>query len=200
MARDIAGRFNHRYRELFVLPEAVVDEDIALLTGLDGRKMSKSYGNTIALFEEEKALRKQIMKIVTNSQEPGEPKNPDESTIFEIYRAFADEAEQAEMRARYAAGIGWGEAKQALFERINAELSEPRERFRELTAHPARDQKTILQAGAAKARKHDASVPGRNPRRYRYPQAGLKRFGAGNTAPCRWKWQTYNKTAWLSLF
>ena len=153
MARDIAGRFNHRYRELFVLPEAVVDEDVALLTGLDGRKMSKSYGNTIALFEEEKALRKQIMKIVTNSQEPGEPKNPDESTIFEIYRAFASEAEQAEMRARYAAGIGWGEAKQALFERINAELSEPRERFRELTAHPARIE-DILQAGAAKARKH----------------------------------------------
>ena len=153
MARDIAGRFNHRYRELFVLPEAVVDEDVALLTGLDGRKMSKSYGNTIALFEEEKALRKQIMKIVTNSQEPGEPKNPDESTIFEIYRAFAGEAEQAEMRARYVAGIGWGEAKQALFERINAELSEPRERFRELTAHPARIE-DILQAGAAKARKH----------------------------------------------
>ena len=153
MARDIAGRFNHRYRELFVLPEAVVDDEIALLTGLDGRKMSKSYGNTIALFEDEKALRKQIMKIVTNSQEPGEPKNPDESTIFEIYRSFSTRDEQAAMRNRYAEGIGWGDAKQALFEQINAELAEPRERFRELTANPARIE-DILQAGAAKARKH----------------------------------------------
>ena len=136
-----------------MLPEAVVGEDVALLTGLDGRKMSKSYGNTIALFEDEKALRKQIMKIVTNSQEPGEPKNPDESTIFEIYRSFSSRDEQAAMRSRYAEGIGWGDAKQALFEQINAELREPRERYRELTANPARIE-DILQAGAAKARKH----------------------------------------------
>jgi len=153
MARDIAGRFNHRYRELFVLPEAVVGEDVPLLTGLDGRKMSKSYGNTIALFEDEKALRKQIMKIVTNSQEPGEPKNPDESTIYEIYRSFSSRDEQATMRNRYAEGIGWGDAKQALFEQINAELAEPRERYRDRTANPARIE-DILQAGAAKARKH----------------------------------------------
>ncbi|MDO4643002.1 MAG: tryptophan--tRNA ligase [Cardiobacteriaceae bacterium] len=153
MARDIAGRFNHRYRELFVLPEAVVDDNIALLTGLDGRKMSKSYGNTIALFDDEKKLRKQIMKIVTNSQEPGEAKDPDDSTIFEIYRAFANADEQATMRQRYLDGIGWGEAKQALFEQINAELAEPRERYQELTANPARIE-DILQAGATKARQY----------------------------------------------
>ena len=93
------------------------------------------------------------MKIVTNSQEPGEPKNPDDSTIFEIYRSFSTRDEQAAMRDRYAAGIGWGDAKQALFEQINAELAEPRERYRELTANPARIE-DILQAGAAKARKH----------------------------------------------
>ena len=151
MARDIAGRFNHRYRELFVMPEAVVDDSVALLAGLDGRKMSKSYGNTIALFEPEQALRKQIMKIVTNSQAPGEPKNPDESVIFEIYRAFANAEEEAQMRERYAEGIGWGDAKQILFERINAELAPCRERYLELTANPARIEEVLL-AGAEKAR------------------------------------------------
>lgn len=153
MARDIAGRFNHRYRELFVQPEAVVDDNVALLTGLDGRKMSKSYGNIIALFEPEKQLRKQIMKIVTNSQAPGEPKDPDDSTIFDIYRAFANETEQAEMRARYQEGIGWGDAKQILFERINEELAPKRERYHELIANPAQIEE-ILRAGAEKARRH----------------------------------------------
>ncbi len=152
MARDIAGRFNHRYGEIFTLPEAQVSEDMPLLTGLDGRKMSKSYGNTIALFEPEKALRKQVMKIVTNSQPPEEPKNPDDSVIFEIYRAFASPAEQAALRQRYAEGIGWGEAKQALFEKINEELAPARERYQELTARPAQIEE-ILRAGADKARR-----------------------------------------------
>lgn len=151
MARDIAGRFNHRYRELFVMPEAVVDDNVALLTGLDGRKMSKSYGNIIALFDDEKSLRKQIMKIVTNSQAPGEPKNPEDSTIFDIYRAFASEDEQAEMRKRYAEGIGWGDAKQMLFERINAELAAPREKYHALIAEPHKVEEILL-AGAEKAR------------------------------------------------
>lgn len=151
MARDIAGRFNHRYGELFVLPEALITEDMPLLTGLDGRKMSKSYGNTIELFQSEKALRKQVMKVVTNSQEPHEPKNPDESTVFELYRAFSTPQEQAEMRQRYAQGIGWGEAKQALFEVLNRELAEARERYQELTTQPQLLE-DILQAGAAKAR------------------------------------------------
>ncbi len=152
MARDIAGRFNHRYGEIFTLPEAQVSEDMPLLTGLDGRKMSKSYGNTIALFEPEKALRKQVMKIVTNSQPPEEPKNPDDSVIFEIYRAFASPAEQAALRQRYAEGIGWGEAKQALFEKINEELAPARERYQELTARSAQIEE-ILRAGADKARR-----------------------------------------------
>lgn len=156
MARDIAGRFNHRYKELFVMPQAAVDESVALLTGTDGRKMSKSYGNTIPLFEPEKQLRKQIMKIVTNSQAPGEPKNPDDSVVFDIYRAFANADEVAEMRKRYEAGIAWGEAKQALFERVNQELREPREKYHELMAQPEKIEE-ILQAGAAKARKE--SVP-----------------------------------------
>lgn len=152
MARDIAARFNHRYENLFVMPEAVVDDNVALLTGTDGRKMSKSYHNTIALFEPEKSLRKQIMKIVTNSQAPGEPKNPDDSTIFDIYRAFASEAEIAAMRQHYAEGISWGDAKQMLFERINAELSTPREIYHSLMAEPAKIE-AVLQAGAEKARR-----------------------------------------------
>lgn len=151
MARDIAGRYNHRYKELFVMPEAVVDDNVALLTGTDGRKMSKSYGNTIPLFEPEKKLRKAIMKIVTNSQEPGEPKDPDSSTIFDIYRAFAAESEIASMRQAYADGISWGDAKQQLFERINAELAEPREKYHQLMETPSRLE-DILQAGAEKAR------------------------------------------------
>ena len=156
MTRDIASRFNHRYRELFVLPEAVVNPNVALLSGTDGRKMSKSYGNTITLFESEKKLRRQIMKIVTNSQAPGEAKDPDTSNIFALYRAFADAGEIAELRARYAAGIGWGEAKQVLFERIDAELAEAREKYHELLARPERIEE-ILQAGAEKARRE--SVP-----------------------------------------
>lgn len=156
MTRDIASRFNNRYHELFVLPEAVVDSEVALLSGTDGRKMSKSYGNTITLFESEKKLRGQIMKIVTNSQLPGEPKDPDNSSIFALYRAFADNEEITELRARYEAGIGWGEAKQILFERIDTELAEAREKYHELLAKPEKIEE-VLQAGAEKARKK--SVP-----------------------------------------
>lgn len=156
MARDIAGRFNHRYGEIFIEPEAVVDDNTALLTGLDGRKMSKSYGNTIALFDNEKTLRKQIMKIVTNSQAPGEPKDPDDSSVFDIYRAFASDAEVAEMRQAYIDGISWGDAKQALFERINAELTPFRARYHELTANPQEIER-ILQLGAEKARAESQS-------------------------------------------
>ena len=152
MARDIGARFNHRFKELFVAPEAVVDETTAILTGLDGRKMSKSYGNTIPLFEGEKKLRKSVMKIVTNSLEPGQPKEVDGSTLFEIYQAFANKEQQAAMKQAYADGIGWGDAKQQLFELINAELAEKRDHFAELTANPSRIE-DILQAGATKARK-----------------------------------------------
>ena len=160
MARDIAGTFNHRYKSLFTLPSAVVDEEVPLLTGLDGRKMSKSYGNTIPLFGEhntqvnpEKQMHKAIMKIVTNSQLPAEPKDPDDSAIFEIYKAFATPSEIADMRAQYAAGIGWGDAKQMLFDKINAEIAPFRARYEELMANP-KELEEILQMGADRARRH----------------------------------------------
>ena len=151
MTRDIAARFNHTYKTLFVLPEAVVDSKTAVLSGLDGRKMSKSYHNTIPLFEPEKKLRKLIMKIKTNSLEPGEPKDPAGCTLFEIYRAFASEAETAELRTRYADGIAWGEMKQFLFEYLNDHLATPRERYLALMADPAHIE-DVLQKGAARAR------------------------------------------------
>ena len=122
MARDIAGRFNHHYGEHFVLPEAVVDDSVAVLQGLDGRKMSKSYNNTIPLFLPEKQLKKRINKIKTNVLEPGEPKDPDTSTVFQIWQAFASEQQTAEMRQAFLEGIAWGEAKKQLFELINEEI------------------------------------------------------------------------------
>jgi tryptophanyl-tRNA synthetase len=151
MARDMAQRFNHHYGEHFVLPEAVIDDDVATLPGLDGRKMSKSYDNTIPLWLSAKQLRKQVMRIVTNSQEPGEPKDPDSANVFAIYAAFANPAQRTAMRQAFADGIAWGEVKQQLFELLDAELAEPRERYQALVAEPARIE-AVLQAGAAKAR------------------------------------------------
>jgi len=151
MTRDIAARFNHTYKPLFVLPEAVVDEKTAVLSGLDGRKMSKSYNNTIPLFEPEKKLRKLIMKIKTNSLEPGEPKEPEGCTLFEIYRAFATEQETQALRTRYANGIAWGEMKQFLFEYLNNHLAGPREKYLALMDDPGYIE-AVLQKGAEKAR------------------------------------------------
>lgn len=154
MARDIAQRFNHIYckkEPLLTLPDYQVDDNVAVLQGLDGRKMSKSYGNTIPLFLAEKQLQKHINKIVTNLQEPGEPKDPDSSTVFQIWQAFATAEQTAEMRQAYADGIGWGDAKKKLFNLINAEVAEARERYNDLLARPA-DIEAELQKGAAKAR------------------------------------------------
>lgn len=151
MARDIAQRFNHIYGEHFVIPEAVVDERAAVLTGLDGRKMSKSYNNTIPLFVPSKKLRKLIMKIKTNSLEPGEPKDPDDSAVFDLYKAFATPAETAAYRQRLAAGLGWGDAKQELFEYIDARLTAPRAEYERLTADPGHVE-SVLRAGAERAR------------------------------------------------
>lgn len=151
MARDIAGRFNHHYGEHFVLPEAVVDESVAVLQGLDGRKMSKSYGNTIPLFLPEKKLRKHINKIKTNLLEPGDPKDPDTSTVFQLWQAFATEEQTAYMRQEFANGIAWGEAKKQLFELVNSELKEARERYEALLADPGHVE-NVLQQGAEKAR------------------------------------------------
>jgi len=151
MARDIAQRFNYRYGELFQLPVAQVDDNVAILQGLDGRKMSKSYGNTIPLFLAEKQLKKHINKIVTNLLEPGEPKDADTSTVFQIWRAFANQQQTAEMRVRFAEGIGWGEAKKELYELVNEQLREPRERYNELLQDPARIENALAE-GAERAR------------------------------------------------
>jgi tryptophanyl-tRNA synthetase len=152
MARDIAARFNHHYGEHFVLPEAQVDDNVnAVLQGLDGRKMSKSYGNTIPLFLPEKQLKKSINKILTNLLEPGQAKDPDTSPVFQIWQAFATPEQSAQMRQQFAEGIAWGEAKRQLFELINGQLGEAREKYESLLANPAHIEE-VLQKGAAKAR------------------------------------------------
>jgi tryptophanyl-tRNA synthetase len=156
MARDFAQRFNHLYgtpvgREYFTLPEAVVEEQVATLPGLDGRKMSKSYDNTIPLFAPRAELKKLIASIVTDSRAPGEPKDPAGSALFEIYQAFASSEETAAMRRAYADGIAWGDAKQALFERIDAEVAPMRERYEALVADPGRIE-GLLRDGAQRLR------------------------------------------------
>ena len=156
MTRDIAQRFNHHYGDILVMPEAVIDDNTAVLSGLDGRKMSKSYNNTIPLFADEKKLRKLIMKIKTNSLEPGEPKETEGSTLFEIYRAFANEDEVADIKKRYAEGIAWGEMKQVLFEYINEHIKPARGEYQRLIDDPAVVEQELMK-GAAKAR--EISVP-----------------------------------------
>ena len=156
MARDIGQRFNHHFGEHFVLPEAVLDDNVAVLPGQDGRKMSKSYNNAIPLWLPEKQLRKSIMRIVTNSLEPGEPKQTEGSTLFAIYSAFASPAEREEMIQAFADGIGWGAAKQQCFELINSELSTARTAYEELISDPARIE-IHLQKGAQRAR--EITVP-----------------------------------------
>jgi tryptophanyl-tRNA synthetase len=151
MARDMAQRFNHLYGEHLVLPEAQVEESVALLPGLDGRKMSKSYDNTIPLFTPREQLRKLIAGIVTDSRAPGEAKETDGSALFQIYQAFASETETAGLRQAYADGIGWGDAKQMLFERIDQEVAPMRERYQALIGNPQEIER-LLQAGAEKAR------------------------------------------------
>ena len=156
MARDVAQRFNHHYGDVLVLPKAIIDENTAVLSGLDGRKMSKSYNNTIPLFAPEKQLRKLVMKIKTNSLEPGEPKDIAGSTLFDIYKAFASADETREIEKRYADGIAWGEMKQVLFEYLNDHIKPAREEYERLIADPAIVE-AELQKGAAKAR--DIAAP-----------------------------------------
>jgi tryptophanyl-tRNA synthetase len=151
MARDIAQRFNHHFGELLVLPEADISENTAVLSGLDGRKMSKSYNNTIPLFVPAKQLRKLIMKIKTNSLEPGEPKATEGSTLFEIYQAIASPEEVEVMRNRFAEGIGWGDLKQELFEYLDAHLHDAREEYQRLMAAPDHVER-VLRNGAERAR------------------------------------------------
>ena len=153
MAQDIVQVINSNYgKEVLKVPQAAVQESVSVVPGLDGRKMSKSYGNVIPLFAEEKSLRKTIMRIVTNSQGVEEPKDPDESQIYLLYKLFASKEEQAELANRYrSGGMGWGEAKEELFRVVNRQLSPMRERFNAIMADiPALDK--ILEQGAAKAR------------------------------------------------
>lgn len=151
MARDFAQRFNHLYGDHLVLPEAAVEEHVATLPGLDGRKMSKSYDNTIPLFCSREQLKKLIFSIVTDSRAPGEAKDTEGSALFQLYQAFASAEETAAMRAAFADGIGWGDAKQMLFERIDSELSPMRERYNALMAQPEKIE-IMLREGAAVAR------------------------------------------------
>lgn len=151
MARDMAQHFNHLYGEHFTLPEAEIDDAVATLPGLDGRKMSKSYDNTIPLFTPRAHLQKLIAGIVTDSLAPGEPKDTEGSALFQIYQAFADSEETETLRQAYADGIGWGDAKQILFERIDREIAPMRKHYDDLINDPAQIEK-ILRAGAEKAR------------------------------------------------
>lgn len=155
MARDIGQRFNHLFgkgKDLFVLPEVVIEEEVATLPGLDGRKMSKSYDNTIPLFGSAKQLKDAVASIVTDSKLPGEPKDAEGSHLFTLYQAFASQSQQAEFRADLEGGLAWGEAKNRLYQLLENTLGEARERYNTLIARPA-DLEDILLAGAAKARK-----------------------------------------------
>mgnify|MGYP000134890027 CR=1 FL=1 len=151
MARDMASSFNHLYGEHLVLPEAVIEESVALLPGLDGRKMSKSYDNTIPLFSSSAQLKKLISGIVTDSRAPGEAKDTEGSALFQIYQAFASAEETNTLAKAYADGIGWGDAKQILFERIDREVAPMRAKYEELINNPATVDALLLK-GAAKAR------------------------------------------------
>jgi tryptophanyl-tRNA synthetase len=155
MARDIAQSFNYRYKngekDHFTLPQADIEASVATLPGLDGRKMSKSYDNTIPLFASSADLKKLIAGIVTDSRLPGEPKDIEGSAIYQIYQAFATKEEAEKMQLRYTSGISWGDAKQMLFERIDSEVAPMREKYEYLMSNPAEVEAILLQ-GAAKAR------------------------------------------------
>ena len=152
-ARDIAGHFNNIYGDTFKLPEPVIGEDCGLIPGLDGRKMSKSYDNTIPLLCSSSELKKKVMRIITDSKTPEESKNPDESTIFHIYKLFANADETAALRKRFLdGGMGYGEAKTILFEKIDSVLSEPRTKYEHLMAN-TKEIDEILFEGAERARK-----------------------------------------------
>ncbi|MGB4927942.1 MAG: tryptophan--tRNA ligase [Giesbergeria sp.] len=151
MARDMGASFNHLYGEHFVLPEAAIDEHVATLPGLDGRKMSKSYDNTIPLFSSRAQLQKLIGGIVTDSRAPGEPKEVEGSALFQIYQAFATPEETAALRPQYADGIAWGAAKELLLEHVDAVIAPMRAQYEALMADPERIEATLL-AGAERAR------------------------------------------------
>ncbi len=156
MARDFAQRFNHLYGEHFTLPTAAIEEQVATLPGLDGRKMSKSYDNTIPMFAPRAELKKLIAGILTDSRAPGEAKDTEGSTLFQLYQAFASKEQTAVFAQAYADGIGWGDAKQKLFERIDAEVAPMREKYETFMAKPGAIE-AILRDGAARLRVQHAT-------------------------------------------
>tara|TARA_B100000927_G_scaffold291640_1_gene295066 strand:- start:26846 stop:27832 length:987 start_codon:yes stop_codon:yes gene_type:complete len=151
ITRDIALKFNKRYEEVFNLPEGVISSD-HFVQGIDGRKMSKSYNNIIPLLGTEEELKKSVMKIVTNSQEPGEKKEWKENTLFSIYSSFANEVQIADLKAKFNDGIGWGDAKLILFQDLNEVLLPIREKFQDLQTRES-DIEELLQENAKKVRK-----------------------------------------------
>ena len=152
ITRDLAIRFNHLFGEAFVIPEAIIQKDVSIIPGLDGRKMSKSYGNVVPLMAPEKQFRKAIMKITTDSKTVEEPKNPDTCNVFSLYKCFSTEKDQKELASLYrAGGMGYGEAKQLCFEALNTELKAPRENYQNIRKNlPQLDG--ILESGRDKAR------------------------------------------------
>ena len=152
ITRDLAIRFNHLYGEAFVIPEAIIEKEVATIPGLDGRKMSKSYGNVIPLLAPEKQFRKAVMKITTDSKSVDEPKDPETCSVFALYKCFAGKKEQEALAEQYlAGGLGYGEAKQLCFETLNAELKEPREIYRQIRNDKIK-LNGILESGRDKAR------------------------------------------------
>lgn len=152
IARDIANRINHIYKcQLLKAPEVMVNDEKKLIPGLDGRKMSKSYNNTIQLFLPRQQLRKKVMQIITNSQLPEEPKDAKKCTVFALYKHFANEAEIASLAERYKLGVGWGEAKQVLFEKMDEFLTPMREKYKYLLENKYIIDEHLI-AGAKKAR------------------------------------------------
>lgn len=150
-ARDIAGYFNKTYGNIFKMPEPVIGEETGLIPGLDGRKMSKSYDNIIPLFAPEKELKKKIMRIITDSKLPEDKKDPDESTIYQLYKHFATDDEIAQFAEMFrAGGMGYGTAKTILFEKINSVLAEPRAEYERLMANTD-EIDAILADGAKRA-------------------------------------------------
>lgn len=132
MTRDIAGRFNHLYGKTFIIPEAIIQSSKDTVPGIDGQKMSKSYGNIIPLLSTEKQLKKSIAKIVTNSLEPGDPKDSSNCTLFALYKYFASKPMVEELNDDYKNGISWGDAKNKLFEVVNNEITPIRESYEKL--------------------------------------------------------------------
>lgn len=153
MCRDIANTFNNTFGETFVVPEAKIEEQVMTIPGVDGQKMSKSYGNIIDVFLPEKELRKQVMSIVTDSTPLEAPKDPDKDNVFALYRLLGAPEQIAGLRERYlAGGLGYGHAKQELFELLLSRFAEERKAFNHLMANPDLLE-SQLKSGEAKARK-----------------------------------------------